>query len=116
MNKTEEIIKVAQEGGFYEHDFLYFSDEQDRYVFSNNKCLEEIFMNPKFWEAIGKAKGWKYKAYKMGAWQTEETDLSSMSDTPFRYPEWQYHAITFYNINLTQSFDDAINYLYELIK
>lgn len=41
---------------------------------------------------IGKALGWKYKAYKKGKWETEETDLSYLSHTPFRQPEWQFHA------------------------
>lgn len=98
MNKIEEIIKVAYEGDW--------------------KPMRDDFMlailKPSFWQAIGKAKGWnKNKWIEMG------TVNKSVAEFGKVLSEEKYHALRFHEINLSdpiKGWDDAINYLYELIK
>ena len=98
MNKTEEkiedIINCAELGRY------------DKYINSSvsGKSFEEMLLDPKFWQAIGKQKGWEQPT----------TPLSGVK--AINRGKWLYIAENFHTINLTQSFDDAINYLYELIK
>lgn len=90
----EETIKKAIEGGYEPNG----SDLQHYMLFNQHAHISAlnlvgykvIFLDPLFWQSLGKAMGWRYKAYKNGAWQTEDEDLDIMSDTPFRHPEWLY--------------------------
>ena len=61
----------------------------------SNVPVAGVLIDLLFWQSLGKALGWKWKAYKDGRWITEEEDLRMMSDTPFRYPEWEWQWLQF---------------------
>ena len=125
MNKTEEIIKVAIEGNYMEApkwEFQYANQYWAIWKNGNGNLttidVKHYFLDPKFFQAIGKAKG--YKRYycvhckkdfdKVGLITCDDCGKVGHKETMI------HHAMEAYYTNLTQSFDDAINYLYELIK
>jgi hypothetical protein len=101
----ETIIKKAIEGGYQP---LQIDEEH-----GISKEYVQVFclMTPAFWKSLGNACGWKYIAYKNGQWKKEETDLSVMSDTPFRSPEWQWNAMHFHELLLTDGWPQAVSWL-----
>lgn len=124
MKKEEEIIKCAIDGG-WKYDCsprpfhplgdgmtCTFAGVNSQWSVWNRDdngssiCVShaDTFLDPKFFQAIGKAKGWEQPL----------TPLSGVK--AINRSEWLYIAENFHRINLTQSFDDAIDYLYKLIK
>jgi len=82
----ENIIKKAIEGGY-------------TWEVRGTVTRSEAILDQLFWQALGKACGWS-EFYR------EETG----------YSEWLHNAIKFHEINLTQGWDKAVEYLEDLIK
>lgn len=148
MNKTEEIIKVAIEGdyaiqeSYYTRPVLFtklkhcndiwsvfeldettvIEDENGEVItvpVTSSHRTKEMFLDPKFWQAIGKAKGWLNKTitvYDEIEEYNNPEELQEMINPAIEERMLIVYALEFHRINLTQSFDDAINYLYNLIK
>lgn len=105
----ENIIKKAIEGKYkfnnkeiiyepvYKHIVALSSQDNGDIV-----SFGLIVLDPLFWQALGKACGWEMEKIYTG-------EFSS-----FNEPECQ--AIRFHEINLTQGFDKAVDWLEELIK
>ncbi len=68
MTHIEKAIREAVEKGYYKgkgakfnyyeprfHDFGWY--EADGYA--DNRTIESVFLDPAFWQALGKARGWK---------------------------------------------------------
>lgn len=108
----EQIIKKAIEGGWRKH--FYFSHfNGDEVAFGdttrdseNNPCFytstHAILLDPLFWQSLGKAVGWKHT-----------TPLTGENMVP---PTWQYHALRFHEINLTEGWEQAVKYLQSLLQ
>ena len=62
----------------------------------------KIILDPLFWQALGKACNWR-------------EDELRYDDSIRDYGAWLYRAETFYNINLTEGFEKAVEYLETLI-
>lgn len=103
----ENIIRRAIEGGYkkIKNPFEVSGQYSDWVKFHNgslmvqNKIYEYLF-DPLFWQALGKACGWAEKR---------------PVKTAYSKPEWMWHALKFHEINLTESFDKAVEYLISLI-
>ena len=122
----ENIIKKAIEVG-WNSDLEY--DE-------NEIVLRLVLLDPLFWQALGKACGWGGNVNwvcttdcdyycndcKLGfTKQTSRPDEfqgvnGTHIDCPKKAQTWKLNALKFHQINLTQSFDKAVNWLGELIK
>ena len=94
----EDIIKKAIEGG-YEKERYYF-DENGNF---DDEPYEVVLMKSSFWQALSKACGWDKREEKKDPMFNEIRN-------------WKYYAIRFPEINLTPSWDKAIQYLSNLIK
>lgn len=130
----ENIIKKAIEGGWtvgekyrmvdnpkikgwwYEWDS---EDENgDPITLSNPCCYDHIqyqyplIINPLFWQALGKACGWSSYAC---SWDSENPICRKWCSTGHR-ETWVWNAMRFHEINLTQGWNKAVEYLEELIK
>lgn len=104
-------------GWWYEWDS---EDENgDPIVLSNPCCYDHIkyqyplVLNPLFWQALGKACGWNDEnKFRMMGGVAHKINM----ETGKYIPIWIYHAIKFHEINLTQGWDKAVEYLEDLIK
>lgn len=99
-----EVIKKAIEGGF---DFERFRDEQD----TGRAAKARIVLDPLFWQSLGKACRWGEHTYYLYCPLCNDV----AGDEP-RLFTWEYHAFRFHEINLTESFEKAVEYLEDLIK
>lgn len=101
----EEIIKKAIKGGY----------EKERYYFDSNgnfddEPYEVVLMKSSFWQSLGKACGWKKTIVEH--FEGNKPYVMRM----FKGEAWMYPYMHFHEINLTQGFDKAVEYLQELIK
>ena len=56
MNYTEQAIKKAREGGYGDHAYC---NEFDMYENEGSYCFSTVFLDPLFWQSLGKALGWE---------------------------------------------------------
>lgn len=93
----KNIIKKAIEGGWE-------TTEQPMRSWSEAKALAVI--DPLFFQALGKACGWKlgqgYLSHALGLEYGEKLELN--------------YAIRFHKLNLTEGFDSAVEWLEEQVK
>lgn len=135
----EQIIQKAIEGGY--KDLLSFKSENAFWIVCNTKektfiedehCetkkvnvtfterKEAIVLDPLFWQALGKACGWTgYECLDCGTkhfGQYGYSDCCQTWSSAKSRDRWQYEALLFHEINLTEGWDAAVKYLSELIK
>jgi hypothetical protein len=99
----ETIIKKAIEGGWkprYRETPSFLSkiegiEQEDR----EELLLSSAVLDPLFWQALCKACGW-------GNETIDDYDTGLV-----RGRDWQHHALRFHEINLTESWDKAVEYL-----
>lgn len=114
----EEIIKKSIEAGVFGNPekmakinwFIGKGNEADLLFFDNGIAgitvsLHKQFMSKDFWQALGKACGWKKKEDFM---KSHETVFMVGNN---RVDEWRHNAMKFHEINITECFDKAIEYL-----
>lgn len=87
----ESIIKKAIEGGY------------DQKLRTDNIPHIECVFDPLFWQSIGKACTYDVK---------EENNHAKWSHKD----SWKHYAIRFHEINLTEGWNSAVEYLLEVIK
>lgn len=95
----ETIIKKAKEGGYSYGHLKMIYDE---------RCVEmhwQVVLDPLFWKSLGKACGWYF----------DEGDYQDISIGEWEKGHWKNRALRFHEINLTQSWDDAIKYIMSVI-
>lgn len=111
-NLEEEIIKCAVEGGWnksskyklidmYGGSVTFSFVDLDGNTNSIDWAMAELILDPNFWEAIGRAKGWEEEYFEKYGIETKFFFLG--------------YAMEFMEINLTQGWQPAIEYLYSLI-
>lgn len=92
----EDIIKKAQEGGYKvsnTHIVMFRGDT----------------MNPLFWQALGKSCGWREPVTANGVGAVKGMQNKNIS--------WETaHALRFHEINLTEGWQSAVEYLQEVTK
>lgn len=98
----KEIIKRAIEGGW---------DEKKWFETDSNSSIS-FFMDRSFWDALNKACGWYEGRYKQGVGKIEP----NRKVVEIHRKDWLSFATNFYQINLTQGWDKAVEYLTNLIK
>ncbi len=101
----ETIIKTAIQGGYDYHNVIMP-------MHSGQANFERVILDPPFWQALGKACGWDDKLLHTYAWEDNERTSTSVSG--FR-KEYEYHALRFHEINLTEGWEKAVEYLQELV-
>ena len=73
-------------------------------------CRESCVLDHTFWQALSKSCGWIERNY---GYILSNTTNQSTHDAGA--PQWKFVALRFNEINLTQSWDKAIEYLYNLL-
>ncbi len=65
MTYTQQIIKKAIAGGYkgYENCEVYLGDDGNIYTFGEPLIEEKLFLDPKFWQALGKSLNWSNAKY-----------------------------------------------------
>ncbi len=109
MTNMENIIKKAIEGGYYGEraDMPISHTDGDcslRLHGADYVSMYEMICDPLFWQALGKACGWK------------ELDHCPLCLQKSVTSGWGYHALHFHEINLTEGWEKAVEYLQEIIK
>lgn len=100
----KEIIQKAIEGGF-EPDGLveiYFNEVND--------ACRAITLDPLFWQALGKACGWEKTIVEH--FEGNKPYVMRM----FKGEAWMYRYMHFHEINLTEGWNKAVEYLSALVK
>lgn len=99
---TKWVSKVEKRGRMYQVSTNTDNETHNGKLWYRLSSVDphEAICDPIFWQSLGKACGW-----------TNETKL--VED---KSPLWKDNAITFFEINLTQGFDDAVGWLNNLIK
>lgn len=116
----ETVIKKAIDGGWIVKGAIgYKGTKGDAGSTHIPETLYYAFLDPLFWQALGKACGWgtihdegcdsqkDYCTHPNKKCTCEQCDCY----TQF---EWKENALRFHEINLTQGFDFAIKYLSDL--
>lgn len=101
----ETIIKKAIEGGYKNSDFIIRSKSVIHRQTHENVNFNQMILDPLFWQSLGKACSWGFVWNPLAGCHTNQNP-----------EQWQDNALKFHEINLTQSFDDAVKYLSELVK
>ena len=106
----ENIIKKAIEGGWKPFGSIKTDGKNWGVpeVVANFYNQPTFILDPLFWQALGKACGWE-GFYTKG---NEENGKRNITDLN---PRWEYYALRFHEINLTQSWDKAVEWLEELL-
>ncbi len=120
-NKTmEKIIKKAIEGGWNSDtpNFEYLRSYPTQIEFWENEgsgiritTPSQIVCDPLFWQALGKACGWK-QVLSHGSAEAGDEEGCTHSDCQ----DWYRNALRFFEINLTQGWNKAVEYLSEITK
>ena len=99
----ENIIKKAIEGGYVYPNVSKTTD----------KFMKTDSMNPLFWQSLDKACGWEGRQSDM-----VDAFAYTMSARTGKIPKtvWQRNALKFHEINLTEGWDKAVEWLNGLIK
>lgn len=96
----KNIVEKAIEGGWIEGE--YYEMRTNAFV-----------LDPLFWQALGKVCGWKdgFRPYiARGPLSGIDHHMTQKTHA------WQYHALRFHEINLTEGWNEAVSYLKGLIK
>ncbi len=110
MTDLETLIKKAIEGGY---KMKWMSGEDTlHFLLRRTNNPEIIFLNPLFFQSLGKACGWEKKTHDFSCYANQEGGKCDCipEDT------WEVNAILFYTTNLTSGLDPAIAYLVNLVK
>jgi hypothetical protein len=101
----ETIIKCAINGGY---SFTLDWNDKNDFTFP--------LLDPLFWQALGKVCEWDKIHYELCA-QIKYGEFGNPGECDCGAKiEWRAKALQFYDINLAEGLDSAINYLWELIK
>ena len=132
----EEIIKVAVQGDYCEKDFsespieidIQQSNKHEYHValkFKDNITdgiyydLRGLLLDPNFFRAIGKVKGWEECCGNCGGYLIKDGRCGESSDcwnNSFVVKKWQHQMHTFLDKIIEKDLDHAIEWLYNLIK
>lgn len=104
----ENIIKKAIKGGFGRSRWVV-NGEEGQWVHENN--YRNCVCDPLFWQALGKACGWKRLHRGCGGNMICPKYASGCC-----MEGWEREALNFHERNLTQSWNDAIAYLEDITK
>lgn len=107
----QDIIKKAIEGGYDDLPPFFYSAFGEQIPKANIPKLTfySYILDPLFWQALGKACGWNEEP--VDKIYSNESMMRS-----FLVPEWLHISMRFHEINLTQGWDKAVEYLEDLIK
>lgn len=96
----ETIIKKAIEGGWKRH--YNMPTHPDIFLADVGNYEYQIVLDPLFWQSLGKACGWKI--------ETKGSGFGDNVDVWEKY-EWLTYAKEFHEINLTEGWEKAVEYL-----
>lgn len=115
LHNEQEAIKQAIEGGWQAYQLEYKNNEvqidtERVLIYSHDRLVkdfsyEKILLDPLFWQALGKARGWKEEKCM------DESDFPNASDgfklilkeiiIPVREYDWKYNAIRYFETRLS---------------
>jgi hypothetical protein len=121
-NKTKTIIEWAEKGGY---SGVPHQNQKGRWTGVRVLVDDDIawlFLDPKFFQAIGRAVGWKESelgddiCFMCGCKKREKEECDYSSKHRYGKDEWKEHYLKFHKVNAdTLSIDSAIDYLYGLL-
>ena len=115
----ENIINKAIEGGY--PNAIYQKSEPN---WVNDTNFKLCILDPLFWQALGKACPIKEVTMTVPARYVRRVTKNGIETINWpthtrkrKFPfSWKKHALKFHEINLTQGFEKAVEYLEDLIK
>lgn len=96
VSATEFYYTESHEAGFWMTDF-------------------ETVCDPLFWQALGKSCGWEGKVEVMETWKKMPDFILEREVKVGEVNTWNYHALRFHEINLTEGWESAVKYLEGII-
>lgn len=127
----ETIINKAIEGGYENETTRKLLDSFEKGIFAEYNAYCLVTLDPLFWQALGKKCGWKteYIISQSVCDKCGRTDSArgsnycyecggkfNMKNKTFPDSVWKENALEFHELNLTEGFDKAVEWLLELIK
>src|SRR5215216_4313424 len=107
LHNEQEAIKQAIEGGFMypysEYDNLSIQFDTERVLVYDHDRLcqtrsyEECFCDPKFWQSLGKARGWEY--CKLHSF--EGSSEGCLECAVEKKNLWKIHALRYFETRLS---------------
>ncbi len=115
----ENIIKKAMQVGGWS------PNEWDERVYNDSGEVRTCLLDSLFWQALGKACGWEVRKVEL---KLSEQMIKAVGRDPYfrsqqkvsydrKTPNsWKINAMKFHEINLTQGWDKAVEWLEDLTK
>ena len=117
---TKEIVEVQEWEGNQKMVNIWHEKTGSDTGTKTVLAYEIIVCDPLFFQALGKACGWKTKMGHCGkdADDYEDKPCCHFAKQNCEWFEdgWLYHSLKFHEINLTEGWDKAVAYLEELMK
>lgn len=124
----ENVIKKAIEGG-YKPVFAGSVVEDIQWNLVHEEWYKDFILDPLFWQALGKACGWdkqwiygwitRYSRTGEGKWEwfrSGDPDVETKNCNMVTFKdEYIYHSLRFHEINLTESWTAAVEYLQSIM-
>lgn len=104
----ENIIKKAIEGGYR---------AKEKTIHNQIGYEKVLICDPLFWQTLGKSCGWVHKFYcdegSGNSWYCRECSRPRTASTRKEHCEkiYLYYALRFHEINLTEGWSKAVEYL-----
>lgn len=108
----EEILKKAIEGGYIGVSHQSIKGRWTGIMVIEPEEYGWVVLDPLFWQSLGKACGWE-KNIVIREWnevRDEFSDIKGEKDYSIEY------ALRFHEINLTEGWDKAVEYLTEITR
>lgn len=104
----ETIIKKACKGGYiyYNLDSYKTPEKQADFLLTDydSPSEYELVCDPLFWQSLGKACGW------------DKDNMFYNENGCYKLISWRRVSLKFHEINLTEGWDKAVEYLQEITK
>lgn len=107
----ENIIRKSIEGGYDNDATRDLLTDFGKKIYARYDTYCMIFCDHLFWQALGKACGWDKTKIWLNPYTPKGRYIPSMN-----VDRWIQEAMNFHEINLTQGWDKAVEYLEDLIK
>lgn len=104
LHNEQDAINQAVEAG-YSPRWVTQTHSEFWFGMSENKtlCISETLQDPAFWQALGKARGWKPSDDRKYPIAIFEKHFDGGVTTAFKpeIGEWQYHALRYFETRLS---------------
>lgn len=110
----DKIVSKATEGGYELPHYFNWKDIE----FNHRGIVSQILLEKSFWKALGKSCGWNCGRVYHGKSCDEMRSCSGCGKgygtKSLGTEKWKTVALTFHEINLTEGWEKAVEYLQQI--